>query len=152
MKLKTSGTLLPCHLDTSERGTLCGSVLCLIQSKRRQLPNGAAPLRPPAACPWCLWLQTRDGVGCTMTRVASLSCWQREPNPKKTKPNPVEVDDFGGLSCTCTEADVAREGMTSSRRLMMLAVNGDVKLLSTALGLGCRIHPALPENLRLLFL
>lgn len=42
--------------------------------------------------------------------------------------------------------------MTFSSRLMMFAVNGDVRLLSTALGLGCRIHPAVLENLNLLFL
>lgn len=42
--------------------------------------------------------------------------------------------------------------MTFSSRLTMLAANSDVKLLSTALGFGCRIHPVVPENLHLLFL
>lgn len=71
----------------------------------------------------------------------------------QAKPNPVEAGDFGGLvqylyrgSC------VTREGMTFSSRLMMLAVNGGVKLCSTALGLGCRSHPAVLENMYLLFL
>lgn len=32
-----------------------------------------------------LWLQTSDGVGCTMIWVPSLTCWQRKPSPKQSQ-------------------------------------------------------------------